>query len=375
MLLDRGDLAAGGVDAEEATPICKYFLQGRCFRADCWYSHDLKTTPCRFYAQGACQYGDECQFRHDNGQLVTEAVAALRAGGLGLTSTATREPVEAPPMDESAFPSLGAVIGGGESGGSSASPTQSQPDGEDLASKLKLKRLRQMFPTLLDRETEAAFVNANFLLDAAIEVLDKAHPGARRHVEEPKPVAPSVPLPPLVGRTRKVHPDVGFVETGGMLGARYGELRQEAIQHARNRNRLFQEATSAFVRGDKVAARELSRQGRVLDARMREGHLRAAEEMFAERNSSGLPPNVVDLHGLHVSEAVVYLESFIEKMRGRFKSCHVITGVGHHSQHAHLRRQSQLAPAIERHLDSLQLQWRDASGRLGNAGGVYEVLL
>jgi hypothetical protein len=36
--------------------------------------------------------------------------------------------------------------------------------------------------------------------------------------------------------------------------------------------------------------------------------LQAADEMFASRNAAGLPENVIDLHGLHVQEALSYLE-------------------------------------------------------------------
>ena len=53
-----------------------------------------------------------------------------------------------------------------------------------------------------------------------------------------------------------------------------------------------------------VQARELSRKGRYHDQMMQRHHEEAAEEMFVQRNKSGMPENVVDLHGLHVQEAL-----------------------------------------------------------------------
>ena len=36
---DRPDAARPGA------PVCRYFLKGGCFRADCWYSHDASRWP------------------------------------------------------------------------------------------------------------------------------------------------------------------------------------------------------------------------------------------------------------------------------------------------------------------------------------------
>ena len=54
----------------------------------------------------------------------------------------------------------------------------------------------------------------------------------------------------------------------------------------------------------RMQARELSRKGRYHDVMMKGSHQEAAEEMFVQRNKSGMAENVVDLHGLHVQEAL-----------------------------------------------------------------------
>ncbi|CAG0897699.1 unnamed protein product [Darwinula stevensoni] len=43
---------------------CSFFLEGTCRRADCRFSHDLASIPCRFWEKGACFKGYLCPFLH-----------------------------------------------------------------------------------------------------------------------------------------------------------------------------------------------------------------------------------------------------------------------------------------------------------------------
>ncbi|KAL6059789.1 Zinc finger CCCH domain-containing protein 7 [Balamuthia mandrillaris] len=44
--------------------VCKYFLKGKCYRKDCWYSHELGQVTCKFWLSGQCLKGETCPFRH-----------------------------------------------------------------------------------------------------------------------------------------------------------------------------------------------------------------------------------------------------------------------------------------------------------------------
>ena len=46
--------------------LCKYFLTGCCMKGDfCGYSHDTTKFPCKyFHGVGVCNSGDECKFSH-----------------------------------------------------------------------------------------------------------------------------------------------------------------------------------------------------------------------------------------------------------------------------------------------------------------------
>ena len=46
-------------------PVCRHFLAGTCFRADCWYSHEVQTTVCSFWLRGTCVKGERCEFLHN----------------------------------------------------------------------------------------------------------------------------------------------------------------------------------------------------------------------------------------------------------------------------------------------------------------------
>lgn len=132
-------------------------------------------------------------------------------------------------------------------------------------------------------------------------------------------------------RNQVINP-IPWVESGGTVAAMYKKYREEAIEHAQLRNRCFQASTEAYIRGDGKAAKDLSRQGRWHNERMSELHAAAAENIFALRNSNiaGLPFGVMDLHGLHVKEALSIVERSIKRKSDQ--PIYLITGTGMASQ-------------------------------------------
>lgn len=49
---------------ESTTRVCRFFLAGECRRSDCRFSHDLNKALCRFWLRGQC-LNDSCSFLHD----------------------------------------------------------------------------------------------------------------------------------------------------------------------------------------------------------------------------------------------------------------------------------------------------------------------
>lgn len=140
--------------------------------------------------------------------------------------------------------------------------------------------------------------------------------------------------------------DIGevWVPTGASVAQLYRELRAEASVQASIRNKFFDRAAAAFKRGDGAAAKKLSAQGREANEMMKDLHRKAANAIFEARNPS-TSPDVIDLHGLHVSEAVERLPDALERApEGKVR---ILTGTGHHTKGTGRAR---LRPAVKRWL-------------------------
>jgi len=58
------DVASVETPAPSAMRVCRFFLAGECRRSDCRFSHDLNKALCRFWLRGQC-LNDPCGFLHD----------------------------------------------------------------------------------------------------------------------------------------------------------------------------------------------------------------------------------------------------------------------------------------------------------------------
>ncbi|GIM06211.1 hypothetical protein Vretimale_10482 [Volvox reticuliferus] len=183
---------------------------------------------------------------------------------------------------------------------------------------------------------------------------------------------------------------VPWVSTGAAVSSQYLAEREEASMLARARNQCFQQATMAYLSGNKALAKKLGRRGRELNEAMKAAHAAAARRIFAQRNGRAAPgahnyhnhhsngngnhsskhhphhhpsrrhqhqhphpqnPHrqhvgddgaaaagvgeglFVDLHGLHAAEAVAVLEAQIEQARAAgCRILRVCTGAGHHTK-------------------------------------------
>lgn len=144
----------------------------------------------------------------------------------------------------------------------------------------------------------------------------------------------------------RVSDDIGsmWVSTGQSVGHMYQSLRAEAAEEARLRNKYFDRAAAAFKKNDGATAKRLGALGREANERMKELHRQAAQAIFEARN----PPHVtdvVDLHGLHVSEALERLPAALEKAPPGI--LRILTGTGHHTKGTGRAR---LRPAVKKWL-------------------------
>ncbi|KAE8678721.1 Polyadenylate-binding protein-interacting protein 7 [Hibiscus syriacus] len=108
-------------------------------------------------------------------------------------------------------------------------------------------------------------------------------------------------------------------ETGDSMANLYSELREESQVHARTGNAYFDQARQGFPIGNKALAKELSLKGPLQNMRMKT-HGIAEESVYRQRNRVhpeivGGQQQIIDLHGLHVTEAIHMLKYELSVLR------------------------------------------------------------
>ena len=165
---------------------------------------------------------------------------------------------------------------------------------------------------------------------------------------------------------RHVASNQPWVETGEVVSHLYATTREDAKGHLRARNVCFQQATQAYLSGNKALAKDLSRKGREHARLMAAAHASAAETIFRERNTGveGNGPRMFDLHGLHVQEAIAALHRELGECAARGdRVAHVLVGTGHHTKGS--RTPSRLPSAVAEYLTHRRVRfWEPQAGML-----------
>jgi hypothetical protein len=167
-------------EGNNATTLCKYYLQGTCRRADCWYAHDPKEVACKYFEQGWCASGADCEFRHDATtptlREYADWLADMMQHGPEHLLAALDKPSQADPTGffgafeptEGAFPDLASTMGGapevvpqGSWQGSTPVVYGQEADVEvrwDGAKQIKWTTLRKMYPAVWEDDLLAVCV-------------------------------------------------------------------------------------------------------------------------------------------------------------------------------------------------------------------------
>ncbi|KAK1263889.1 hypothetical protein QJS04_geneDACA013510 [Acorus gramineus] len=162
-----------------------------------------------------------------------------------------------------------------------------------------------------------------------------------------------------------------WLDTGDSVANLYSESREEARDLARLRNTCFEQATQAFRIGNKALAKELSNKGKFYGMQMEAAHEKAKEAIFRQRfvNSTatdlygGRQERMIDLHGLHVNEAVHVLKDELNVFRnnarssGQFFQVSICVGTGHHTKGS--RTPARLPVAVEQFLIKEGIQYTE----------------
>ncbi|MPC08194.1 NEDD4-binding protein 2-like 1 [Portunus trituberculatus] len=129
--------------------------------------------------------------------------------------------------------------------------------------------------------------------------------------------------------------------------------RDEAQTHYHQRQEAFRKAQEAFRQGMKAAAAYYAHIGNLHSVKLREANQRASEKILEAQNAHRKDANCLDLHLLHVPEAISATQAFLlERQRVliargiKQMEVSLITGRGAHSAGG----QAVLKPSIKEHL-------------------------
>jgi len=395
----------------EIVEVCKFFLLGDCRITNCAFQHSFKTPAacCRYWLRGNCHRGDECVYIHEIPEMPKPKLPQKRASEKrkyqpeyhGVPKTAPRvSPLtkklkldkladmfpHAPPhklekcftyfefkMDPTiaalvrkygppskAPPSRGhrprnvfsSKVKGGWGSQVSAPPPPRPPAAppNDMVKKLRTSSLQEQFPDAAPDIITDILVQCNYQLGPSRSQLSEIF-GPPKNLQVKK-VGSRVARKAQIGNKVREFKEGGFEwkSTGVGLNKFYSSVREEAAAHARNRNELFQRAVDAYRAGDKKGAKEFSRRGREEDEKMKKLHRHAAAKIFAQRNSQLTDRSVnpvLDLHGLHASEAIEILDEKLNIYYDNSQYVDIVIGTGHHSQSNWYRTsQEKLRPAV-----------------------------
>lgn len=272
-------------------------------------------------------------------QIDAEAAAA------GLDAAGTERYRQAVEAFESEFPTLG----GGPALRPSPTPPADVPVMSPLVESMRRDALAARFPWVDAAAVAHALSAARGSLVCAEAVLASypkpagwdAAEAARREAEAAAAAKAARAAGARGGRLGNTR-DVGdWVDTGASVAAMYAGLRAEAAKQAGLRNAYFDRARAAMLRGDRAEAASLGAKGRAVNKKMFELHEQAADTTFNARNPPGRE-GYIDLHGLHVTEALDRLPDALAQAPGA--TVRVLTGAGHHSKGTGTAR---LRPKVE----------------------------
>ncbi|XP_076117136.1 uncharacterized protein LOC143084941 isoform X2 [Mytilus galloprovincialis] len=138
-----------------------------------------------------------------------------------------------------------------------------------------------------------------------------------------------VHVPKIIKDAQSVRPSVD-----------YEEFRGEANLHYRLRHECFQKAQEAHRRGMRQVASFYSNQGHLHTQKIKDANMRASEQILSTRIDLLEKNSTLDLHGLHVDEAVAAMERILPNKQFELQSnplrqkqyLIIVTGRGMHSR-------------------------------------------
>jgi len=254
--------------------LCLPFASPCAYNGSAPRSHDLERALCRFWLRGTCAKGDSCEFLH---HLPKDVDVSGLAGAMARTDLNGPSNDNDPPPDE--FPALGfnpppGVKGRRGSYGYGRDDVNYQdPSRTRFAAAVKK-------PVIQPPANQPGPGRDGGLVSARREAMGPAaeplhHSSA---IVAPRPSSRIKLRPPILLPT---------LPTGESVNNLYMSYRSRALQLGAARNACLSRAADAWRRGDGAAAKRFSREGHDLNAKMTSEMVEAAGKLVKERAKVG----------------------------------------------------------------------------------------
>ncbi|KAH7105963.1 hypothetical protein BKA62DRAFT_747811 [Auriculariales sp. MPI-PUGE-AT-0066] len=323
--------------------VCRYFLAGECLRADCKFSHDIERALCRFWLRGTCAKNENCEFLHHLPEQWDQSVKDISTQ-LNQSDFVDQPSPAGTPVDE--FPILSQELISSRNGSRRGGPATRGTDPSRARFALAVKKAAQQSPANMPPPT----------LGAHFATTPRGANGSGT-----TPTLRSGPAVPRASPRIKLRPPslLPTLSTGAALNEMYLAYRARAIKLGAERHACLSRAAEAWRRGDGAAAKQFSLQGAELNAKMGRESGDAVARLMRERSrlsvdavrnreaswsddprdrtergkliggslgvclgvaAKPIDPkatpdermeSVLDLHGLHATEATEVLETFL----------------------------------------------------------------
>ncbi|ELV10433.1 NEDD4-binding protein 2 [Tupaia chinensis] len=242
---------------------------------------------------------------------------------------------------------------------------------KDCATKLKEKQLFKIFPAINENFLADIFKDHNYSLEHTVQFLNCVLEGdpvktvvAQECIHQNENVTAHTAQKSKERKAKKSKETEDTTSEPFFQDFEYPEYddyRAEAFLHQQKRMECYSKAKEAYRMGKKNVATFYAQQ------KMKEANHLAAVEIFEKVNASLLPQSVLDLHGLHVDEAIEHLITVLQQKTEEFKQnggkpyLSVITGRGNHSQGGVAR----IKPAVIKYLTSHSFRSEEEQGCVG----------
>ncbi|XP_015273829.1 PREDICTED: NEDD4-binding protein 2 [Gekko japonicus] len=241
---------------------------------------------------------------------------------------------------------------------------------KDCAAILKEKQLLEMFPTISPNFLMDIFKDYNYSLEQTVQFLNcvlEADPVKTVVAKETAQGTALSSYGVLKSREKKAKK---CKESDDILSDKkfqdfrypgYDDFRAEAFLHQKEWHECLRKAGEAYRMGMKPVAAFYVQRGRLHEQKMKEANHDAAVQIFETVNASSLPENLLDLHGLHVDEALDHLSRVLQEkteecsQAGGKPYLYVITGKGNHS----LGGVARIRPAVIKYLGSHKFRFTE----------------